>query len=80
MIDEYDSLAEEGYTNGHYNEMVSSGLSFALKDNRNLEFAALTGILRIAKEGMFNGLNNVTVYSSNDKMVSKYFGFTLLKA
>lgn len=48
----------------------------ALKDNTNLEFAVLTGILRVAKEGLFSSLNNITVYTIWDKNYSNCFGAT----
>ena len=79
IIDEYDTPIQEGYINGYYGEAISfirNFFSTALKDNQYLAFSVLTGILRIAKESIFSGLNNIRVYSVLDKKYSDYFGFT----
>lgn len=79
IIDEYDTPIQEGYINGYYVEAISfirNFFSTALKDNQYLAFSVLTGILRIAKESIFSGLNNIRVYSVLDKKYSDYFGFT----
>lgn len=77
LIDEYDTPIQQGYLHGYYNEVIGfmrSLLSGALKDNVHLEKGALTGILRIAKESIFSGLNNVKIYSLLDSAFGRYFG------
>jgi len=72
LIDEYDVPLESAYTGGYYNEMldfIRSLLRSILKGNPCLEFAVLTGCLRLAKESVFTGLNNFSTFS-------KYFGFS----
>lgn len=79
IIDEYDTPIQQGHLNGYYDEVVGfvrNLLSAALKDNDNLEFSILTGILRIAKESLFSGLNNLIVNTILDDKYSEYFGFT----
>lgn len=79
IIDEYDTPIQQGHLHGYYNEMISfmrNLLSSALKDNEHLEFGILTGILRIAKESLFSGLNNLVVNTVLDDRYSEYFGFT----
>ena len=82
LIDEYDVPLAKAYVNNgvsYYNDMLEftrAVLSPALKDNRYLEFAVLTGCLRISKESIFTGLNNLVVYSILDDDFSNYFGFT----
>ena len=79
IIDEYDTPIQEGYVNGYYSEAVEfirNFFSAALKDNPHMTLSILTGILRIAKESIFSGLNNIRVYSVLDKKFSEYFGFT----
>ena len=79
IIDEYDTPIQAGYINGFYNEAIQfirDLFSSALKDNDNLAFGFLTGILRVAKESIFSGLNNIYVYSVLDDKFSDYFGFT----
>ena len=79
IIDEYDTPIQEGFMNGYYAEAVEfirNFFSSALKDNPHLTLSVLTGILRIAKESIFSGLNNISVYSVLDKRFSTYFGFT----
>lgn len=79
LIDEYDAPIHAAYTHGYYQEMVDFIrilLSKVLKDNSYLERGVLTGILRTAKEGIFSGLNNLTVCTLlNDEYADK-FGFT----
>ena len=79
IVDEYDTPVQEGYMNAYYDEaidFVRSFFSAALKDNPHLMMSILTGILRIAKESIFSGLNNVRVFSVLDQKFSNYFGFT----
>lgn len=79
IIDEYDTPIQQGHLNGYYNEIIAfmrNLLSSALKDNGNLGFGILTGILRIAKESLFSGLNNLVVNTVLDDRYSEYFGFT----
>lgn len=80
IIDEYDTPISEGYMNGYYDDVVEfirNFFSAALKDNSHSTLSVLTGILRIAKESIFSGLNNIRVYSVLDRKFSAYFGFTL---
>ncbi len=79
IIDEYDTPIQQGFINGYYNEAVEfirNFFSAALKDNTNTTMSILTGILRVAKESIFSGLNNVRVDSVLDDRFSSYFGFT----
>lgn len=79
LIDEYDVPLENAYFNGFYDEMINlirSVFESVLKTNDSLEFAVLTGCLRISKESIFTGLNNLKVYSVSDVAFSQYFGFT----
>lgn len=79
IIDEYDTPVNEAFHRGYYNKMIDFMrvfLSAGLKDNYSLERGFMTGILRVAKEGLFSGLNNIVVYSVLDEKYSKYFGFT----
>lgn len=79
LVDEYDVPLDKAYQKGYYEQMVGlirSFLSQAFKTNENLEFAVLTGCLRIAKESIFTGLNNFKVYSISDAQCAGYFGFT----
>lgn len=79
IIDEYDTPIQVGYIHGFYDEIIQFArdlLSSALKDNSNLAYGFLTGILRVAKESIFSGLNNIRVYSVLDTKFSNYFGFT----
>ncbi len=79
LIDEYDVPLDKAYQGGYYPEMVKlirSFLSWALKTNKSLEFAVLTGCLRIARESIFTGLNNFNVFSISDSDCAEYFGFT----
>lgn len=79
LIDEYDVPLDKAFQNGYYNEMVSliRGLfGQALKTNEFLQFAVLTGCLRISKESIFTGLNNFKVMSITDSRFDEQFGFT----
>jgi hypothetical protein len=79
LIDEYDTPIQEGYLHGYYDEVVGfmrNLLSGVLKDNASLEQGVLTGILRIAKESIFSGLNNLEVYSLIRKPYCTRFGLT----
>ena len=79
LIDEYDAPIISGFNNGYYDEIIKFMKSFlgnALKDNTNLEISLVTGILRIAKESIFPGINNVGVYAITSNYFSDHFGFT----
>jgi len=79
LIDEYDTPIQSGYLQGYYDEIIGFMRNFfgaALKDNPYLEKAVMTGILRISKESLFSGLNNIEVYSLLRTECSHYFGFT----
>ena len=79
LIDEYDTPIQQGYMNGFYSEVISfmrNLLSGGLKDNEDLAFGVLTGILRVSKENLFSGLNNLAVNTVLDGRYSTYFGFT----
>ncbi len=79
IIDEYDTPIQQGHTNGFYEQVIlfmRNLFSGGLKDNRHLSFGFLTGILRIAKESIFSGLNNLTINSVLDNKYSRHFGFT----
>ena len=79
LIDEYDVPLENAYFSGFYDRMVSlirSLFESALKTNDNLEFAVVTGCLRISKESIFTGLNNLNVVSITNKTFAEHFGFT----
>mgnify|MGYP004604634213 FL=1 len=79
LIDEYDVPLDKAFQNGYYKEMVSliRGLfGQALKTNEFLQFAVLTGCLRISKESIFTGLNNFKVMSITDTRFDEQFGFT----
>ncbi|HIX68062.1 MAG TPA: ATP-binding protein [Candidatus Anaerostipes excrementavium] len=79
LIDEYDVPLENSYFCGFYNEMVSfirSLFESALKTNDTLEFAVITGCLRISKESIFTGLNNLNIISILDRSYAEHFGFT----
>ena len=79
IIDEYDTPIQEGYSKDFYDEIIGFMRNFfsgAFKDNRNLSYGFLTGILRIAQESIFSGLNNLTVNSVMDEAYDCYFGFT----
>lgn len=79
IIDEYDTPIQQGYMENYYNEIVMfmrNLFSGAFKDNSSLAFGFLTGILRVAKESIFSGLNNLKVNSILEERYSEYFGFT----
>lgn len=79
IIDEYDTPIQEGYSKDFYDEIIGFMRNFfsgAFKDNKNLTYGFLTGILRIAQESIFSGLNNLTVNSVMDKKYDQFFGFT----
>ncbi|MEZ4302063.1 MAG: AAA family ATPase [Polyangiaceae bacterium] len=79
LIDEYDTPIQSGYLYGFFDDVVlffRNFLSAALKDNRALFKGVLTGILRVSKENMFSGLNNVEVHSLLSPRYSTCFGFT----
>ena len=79
IIDEYDTPIQQGHTRDFYDQVIlfmRNLFSGGLKDNSHLTFGFLTGILRVAKESIFSGLNNLSVYSIVDDSFSKYFGFT----
>ncbi|WP_286153824.1 PD-(D/E)XK nuclease domain-containing protein, partial [Sporofaciens musculi] len=79
LIDEYDVPLAKAHANGYYDQMISlvrSLLGEALKTNRSLKLAVLTGCLRISKESIFTGLNNLKVLTIADERFDEYFGFT----
>ena len=79
LIDEYDVPLDRAFQYGYYDEMVSlirNMFGNALKTNPNLFFAVLTGCLRISKESIFTGLNNLKVLTLTDVRFDEYFGFT----
>lgn len=78
LIDEYDVPLENAYFTGFYNEMIDfirSLFESALKTNENLKFAVITGCLRISKESIFTGLNNLEIHSILNQDYSEHFGF-----
>ena len=79
IIDEYDTPIEQGHSHGFYTEVVNFMRNFfsgGLKDNSHLAFGFLTGILRVAKESIFSGMNNLKIDSILDADYCEYFGFT----
>ena len=79
LIDEYDVPLENAHFNGFYDKMVElvrSVFKGVLKTNPSLEFAVLTGCLRISKESIFTGMNNLEIYPVTDQRLSEYYGFT----
>ncbi|MCF0145475.1 MAG: AAA family ATPase [Eubacterium sp.] len=79
IIDEYDTPIQEGYTKDFYEEIIGFMRNFfseAFKDNKNITYGFLTGILRIAQESIFSGLNNLSVNSVMDTEYDTFFGFT----
>jgi len=79
IIDEYDTPIQQSFVSGYYDEAVSfirNLFSGAFKDNPNLAYGFMTGILRVAKESIFSGLNNLKVNAILDSRYSEYFGFT----
>ena len=79
IIDEYDTPIQQGHIKGFYDEIIGfmrNLFSGGLKDNKHLTYGFLTGILRVAKESIFSGLNNLAINSILDTKYSEYFGFT----
>ena len=79
IIDEYDTPIQEGYSKDFYDEIIGFMRIFfsgAFKDNKNLSYGFLTGILRIAQESIFSGLNNLSVNTVMDEEYDSFFGFT----
>ena len=79
IIDEYDTPIQQGYSCGFYDQVIlfmRNLFSGGLKDNKHLSYGFLTGILRVAKESIFSGLNNLKINSILDEKYSEYFGFT----
>ena len=79
LIDEYDVPLDKAFQGGYYDEMVSlirNMFGNALKTNEYLYFAVLTGCLRVSKESIFTGLNNLKVHTISDVRYDEYFGFT----
>lgn len=79
IIDEYDTPIQQGYSCSFYSDIVGFMRNFfsgGLKDNSSLAYGFLTGILRVAKESIFSGLNNLKINSILDDAYSQYFGFT----
>ena len=79
LIDEYDVPLDKAFQHGYYKEMVAlirSLFGQALKTNDYLQFAVLTGCLRVSKESIFTGLNNFKVLSITDSRFDEHFGFT----
>lgn len=79
MIDEYDTPIQQGHSKGFYDKIIGFMRNFfsaGLKDNKHLSYGFLTGILRVAKESIFSGLNNLKINSILDSKYSECFGFT----
>lgn len=78
LMDEYDVPIAKANSHGYYQEMldVIKGIMQALKDNSALQFAVITGCLKIAKESIFNGTNNFVSDTITDSRLNEYFGFT----
>lgn len=79
IIDEYDTPIQQGHSSGFYDDVIlfiRNLFSGAFKDNPHLKWGFLTGILRVGKESIFSGLNNLKIYSILDHKFSEYFGFT----
>ena len=79
LIDEYDVPIQKGYLKGFYTQIVDfikALFNNALKTNENIEFAIMTGVLRVSKESIFSDLNNVKIYSTVNTAYDEYFGFT----
>ncbi len=79
IIDEYDTPIQQGHMRGFYEKVIDfmrNLFSGGLKDNPHLSYGFLTGILRVAKESIFSGLNNLKINSILDDRYSEYFGFT----
>ncbi len=79
LIDEYDVPLDKAYSNKYYSQMVNmirAMFDAALKTNDSIDFAVLTGCLRVSKESIFTGFNNPKVHSISDERFDEYFGFT----
>ena len=79
LIDEYDHPIVDSYVKGYYDDAIDFFKSFygmVLKDNNYLEMGIMTGILRVAKENIFSGLNNLEVHTILDNEFTEYFGIT----
>lgn len=79
IVDEYDIPIQQGYMKGYYEEVIlfmRNLFSGGFKDNKHLSYGFLTGILRVSKESIFSGLNNLAINSVLDNKYSSYFGFT----
>ena len=79
LLDEYDAPILESYLKGYYSECIEfmkSVFSATFKGNLSLKKGVITGILRVSKEGMFSGANNIDIYNITDKMFANSFGFT----
>ena len=79
LVDEYDVPLDKAYYHGYYEQMIDlirAMFQAALKTNDSLFFAVLTGCLRVSKESIFTGLNNLIVHSISDMSFDEYFGFT----
>ena len=79
IVDEYDTPIQQGYLEDYYDKIVllmRNLFSGGFKDNKHLSFGFLTGILRVAKESIFSGMNNLSINSVLDNKYSAYFGFT----
>ena len=79
LVDEYDVPLDKAFQAGYYEEMVDlirNLLGNVLKTNDSLFFAVLTGCLRISKESIFTGLNNLKVHTISDVRYDEFFGFT----
>ncbi len=79
IIDEYDIPIQQGYMKNYYDQVIlfmRNLFSGGFKDNRHLSYGFLTGILRVSKESIFSGLNNLVINSVLDNKYSSYFGFT----
>lgn len=79
LIDEYDTPIQTAYVKNYYEDMVTLMREFlgaGLKDNSHLDRAILTGVLRVSKESIFSGLNNIKTYSILNDQYGEYFGFT----
>ena len=79
IIDEYDTPIQQGYMKGFYDKVIQfmrNLFSGGFKDNKHLSFGFLTGILRVARESIFSGMNNLAINSVLDNKYSSYFGFT----
>lgn len=79
IIDEYDTPIQQGHMREYYDQIIDfmrALFSGGLKDNPHLSYGFLTGILRVAKESIFSGLNNLKINSILDNRYSEYFGFT----